>query len=193
MLAIMDMALINADRNSENFLLQKNQKNTTCIIPIDHACILPRNGIAPMFPCWKNLPQIKQPLTKKSRQFILEHLTENTLKTQLLKINTSEAQNFDPDRIKAHKIAIELLKAGVQNDLTLRDILGLFMQLDHFETPAIHQILQTNTDINTISQLCKRLVATYKTQVQSSRERNPNLPDNDLYQEALERALSYHL
>ncbi|DAZ95320.1 TPA: hypothetical protein N0F65_002427, partial [Lagenidium giganteum] len=75
-IVLLDMRLLNTDRNDANILVRKKRSPTGQVeydlIPIDHGYCLPQYlEIAWCDWCWYNWPQLKQPLSKEDRAYVL--------------------------------------------------------------------------------------------------------------------------
>jgi hypothetical protein len=81
-IAILDLRILNCDRNEENILVKKSQqyvetstgqrlKKEYKLIPIDHGLSFPDNfHIYDYEVVWMDYPQVRQPLTEKELEFI---------------------------------------------------------------------------------------------------------------------------
>lgn len=77
-IVLLDMRLLNTDRNDANILVRKRRSATTPsqveyeLIPIDHGYCLPQFlEIAWCDWCWYNWPQLQEPLSKEDRAYVL--------------------------------------------------------------------------------------------------------------------------
>lgn len=60
-IAILDMRLMNADRNSANLLCRRTRDNSIQLVPIDHGfCLRSVADVSWMDWCWLDWPQLKQ-------------------------------------------------------------------------------------------------------------------------------------
>ena len=73
-IAILDLRILNLDRNSENILVKTkiiNGKKQYKLIPIDHGLSIPDNlSINSYDLCWLSFPQAEEPFSKKSLEYI---------------------------------------------------------------------------------------------------------------------------
>jgi phosphatidylinositol 4-kinase type 2 len=60
-IAILDIRIMNADRNSANLLVRRRRDNTLELVPIDHGfCLRTEADVSWMDWCWLDWPQLKQ-------------------------------------------------------------------------------------------------------------------------------------
>merc|ERR1719253_1616800 len=73
-IAILDIRLMNADRNSANLLCRRRPEDPDNfeLIPIDHGyCLRSVCDVSWFDWCWLDWPQLKKPLSEKSKDYIL--------------------------------------------------------------------------------------------------------------------------
>ena len=64
-IAILDIRIMNADRNSANLLVRRRRDNTLELVPIDHGfCLRTEADVSWMDWCWLDWPQLKQVSSK---------------------------------------------------------------------------------------------------------------------------------
>lgn len=116
-IAILDIRIMNADRNSANLLVRRRRDNTLELVPIDHGfCLRTEADVSWMDWCWLDWPQLKQPLCPEHVAYIKNLDIEAD--ARLLK----EQLNIHPDAVDYFRASSRILKAGVQAGLTLYDI-----------------------------------------------------------------------
>lgn len=116
-IAILDIRIMNGDRNSANLLCRRNQDNSLELVPIDHGYSLRSVAdVSWMDWCWLDWPQLKQPLSEKSKAYIKNLDIEAD--ARLLR----ERLNVGAKAIDYFRASSRFLKAGVQAGLSLYDI-----------------------------------------------------------------------
>ena len=123
-IAILDIRLMNADRNVANILCQRIPEDPDHfrLIPIDHGYSLRSKCDVAWFDwCWLDWPQLKQPLSKSSKDYVLGLDIEADVR--LLR----ERLNFQNDVLDYFRSSCLILKAGVRAGLTLYDICSEIM------------------------------------------------------------------
>lgn len=118
-IAILDIRLMNADRNAANILCQRIPEDPDHfrLIPIDHGYSLRSCADVAWFDwCWLDWPQTKEPLGKHAREYVLNLDVEADVR--LLK----ERLGFKNDVLDYFRASCYALKSGVQAGLTLYEI-----------------------------------------------------------------------
>lgn len=116
-IAILDIRIMNADRNSANLLCRRNQDDSLELIPIDHGFSLRSVGdVSWMDWCWLDWPQMKKPLCERMKSYILSLDIEADV--QLLQ----ERLNICSRAIDYFRASSKLLQTGVRAGLSLYDI-----------------------------------------------------------------------
>jgi len=118
-IAILDIRLMNADRNVANILCQRipDDPDHFRLVPIDHGYSLRSKVDVAWFDwCWLDWPQMKQPLSKASKDYVLGLDTEAD--ARLLQ----ERLNMEDDVLDYFRSSCHILKAGVRAGLTLYEI-----------------------------------------------------------------------
>jgi len=136
-IAILDIRLMNADRNSANILCKRNRDNSIELVPIDHGYGL-RDvcDVSWMDWCWLDWPQLKQPLSEKSRDYILG--LDINADAAMLK----EQLNISEKAIDYFRASSKLLQEGVKAGLTLYDIAIMCCRNDNAgEIPSKLEVL----------------------------------------------------
>lgn len=127
-IAILDIRVMNADRNPANLLCRRNHDDpdTFELIPIDHGyCLRSVADVCWFDWCWLDWPQLKQPLTKQSRKYILGLDIEADVRMlqERLRLPTKALDYF--------RASSALLQEGVKAGLTLYEIAILCCRNDN--------------------------------------------------------------
>mmetsp|Transcript_17916 Transcript_17916/g.22292 ORF Transcript_17916/g.22292 Transcript_17916/m.22292 type:complete len:611 (-) Transcript_17916:18-1850(-) len=116
-IAILDIRIMNADRNAANLLCRRRQDNSLELVPIDHGfCLRAAADVAWFDWCWLDWPQLKKPLSKKSKDYILNLDIEADVR--LLEDNL----RIGKESLNYFRASCKLLQVGVQEGLSLYDI-----------------------------------------------------------------------
>jgi len=115
-IGILDIRLMNMDRNDENMLVAKEDNNYR-LIPIDHAYTLPSKLDNVWFD-WMYWKQAKEPFNQNTLEYIknIDIPTDSAILHGL---------GFEAENIQTMQIATTLLKCGARAGLTLFDIASL--------------------------------------------------------------------
>jgi hypothetical protein len=118
-IAILDIRLMNADRNAANILCQRIPEDPDHfrLIPIDHGYSLRSCADVAWFDwCWLDWPQTKEPLSKHAKEYVLNLDVEAD--ARLLR----ERLGFKNDVLDFFRASCYALKSGVRAGLTLYEI-----------------------------------------------------------------------
>jgi len=118
-IAILDIRLMNADRNAANILCQRIPEDPDHfrLIPIDHGYSLRACADVAWFDwCWLDWPQTKQPLSKAAKEYVLNLDVEAD--ARMLR----ERLGFKNDVLDYFRASCHVLKSGVKAGLTLYQI-----------------------------------------------------------------------
>jgi hypothetical protein len=118
-IAILDIRLMNADRNAANILCQRIPEDPDHfrLIPIDHGYSLRSCADVAWFDwCWLDWPQTKEPLGKHARDYVLNLDVEAD--ARMLR----ERLGFKNDVLDYFRASCYALKSGVMAGLTLYEI-----------------------------------------------------------------------
>jgi len=146
-IGILDLHLMNVDRNEGNILIKKRKDDKKCsygLIPIDHGFCIPKyTQIDGTYWAWLNWPQSKVPFGSQ----MLKHIQEIDVEHDTLILKSQ--LGIDNDCLRSMKISSMLLKKGTSYGLTLYD-LGTFASrsLDEFDTPSKLERVIAKTDEN---------------------------------------------
>jgi len=136
-IAILDIRLMNADRNSANLLCRRRPDNSIELVPIDHGfCLRSVADVSWMDWCWLDWPQMKQPISEKTKKYILSLDIEKD--ARVLK----ERLNISREALDYFCASSSILKAGVRAGLTLYDIAVMCCRNDNMgEIPSKLEML----------------------------------------------------
>ena len=116
-IAILDIRLLNADRNPANLLCRRLPDNTLELVPIDHGyCLRSMCDVSWMDWCWLDWPQLKEPLSEKSKEYIRQMNIDADARI------LSERLNISKEAIDYFRASSSILKAGVEAGLSLYSI-----------------------------------------------------------------------
>jgi hypothetical protein len=138
-IAIMDVRLLNTDRNDENLLVKRLPSADLELIPIDHGCSLP-STLQVMWHdwIWLSWPQTKRPFSKSEKDYI-EGLNASNDSVLL-----SSELNLAWRNLLMLNIATTFLQKGAAADLTLFDIASM-MARDHPCRPSTLESIFTQS------------------------------------------------
>ena len=127
-IAVLDLRILNLDRNEENTLVQFSDGGKQCrLVPIDHGACLPElyNTVEAVNLEWRSSPQAKQPVEPQLKEYIAQldverdvHLLRNVL-------------NFKDTCVRMFRLAHVLLKRGVAAGMTLLDVSNMLFPPAH--------------------------------------------------------------
>lgn len=122
-IAIMDVRLLNTDRNDENLLVKRLPSADLELIPIDHGCSLP-STLQVMWHdwIWLSWPQTKRPFSKAEKDYI-EGLNASDDSTLL-----SSELNLAWRNLLMLGITTTFLQKGAAADLSLFDIASMMVR-----------------------------------------------------------------
>jgi len=125
-IAILDIRLMNADRNAANLLCRRRSDNTLELVPIDHGfCLRTALDIAWFDWCWLDWPQLKKSVSKKTREYILSLDVEDDAYTLKERFNISE------EALDLFRASNRILKTGIEMGLNLYDIATMCCRNDN--------------------------------------------------------------
>ncbi len=131
LLAVLDIRILNCDRNDANILLKRGETGFE-LIPIDHGMSFPEVlEIAWCDWCWISWPQIKEPIDPYVHTYILALNPEKD--AEML----SEKLNLRPSCLPLFKVACTLLIEGAKAGLTLYQIANIILRQEDLHTPSI--------------------------------------------------------
>ena len=118
-IAILDIRILNADRNTANLLCRRNPENpdTFELIPIDHGyCLRTVADVCWFDWCWLDWPQLKEPLSAKMKEYIL------TLDIEKDAMMLKERLDLPKGALDYFRASSKILIQGVKAGLTLYEI-----------------------------------------------------------------------
>lgn len=138
-IAILDIRLMNADRNAANLLCRRLPDNSLELVPIDHGyCLRSTCDVSWMDWCWIDWPQLKEPLSDRSKAYIQKLDPEADAKI------LQEGLNIPEVAIDYLRASTSLLKAGVEAGLSLYNIAVMCCRNDNLaEKPSLLEHLTT--------------------------------------------------
>jgi len=145
-IAILDIRILNADRNTANLLCRRKPEkpDTFELIPIDHGyCLRTVADVCWFDWCWLDWPQTKEPLSDRMREYVLGLDIERDV--QMLK----ERLDIPQKALDYFRASSTLLQRGVRAGLTLYEIAVLCCRNDDAgEQPSkLESILSMAGDI----------------------------------------------
>ncbi|GMH50715.1 hypothetical protein TrRE_jg5096 [Triparma retinervis] len=148
-IALLDIRIMNADRNAANLLARRRRASdgstAWSLVPIDHGyCLRNKADVAWCDWCWLDYPQVKKPLSKKLRQYIINLDVEKDV--SILK----DRLNIDDATCDVFRASCNLLIKGVQANLSLYEIANMCCRTDDLgETPStLEKILLNAADLS---------------------------------------------
>uniref|UniRef100_A0A6U5NS36 Uncharacterized protein n=1 Tax=Grammatophora oceanica TaxID=210454 RepID=A0A6U5NS36_9STRA len=125
-IAILDIRIMNADRNAANLLCRRRPDNTIELVPIDHGfCLRAKCDVAWYDWCWLDWPQLKQPLSKRSRKYVLNLDIDKDARMLKERLNISE------EALGYFRASSKLLQEGVKAGLSLYEIASMCCRNDN--------------------------------------------------------------
>lgn len=124
-IAILDIRILNADRNSANLLVRRKPDNSLELVPIDHGyCLRTVSDVCWFDWCWLDWPQLKEPISQRSRDYILKLDIEADVRM------LRERLHIPTEALDYFRASTMLLQAGVKAGMTLYDIAVLCCRND---------------------------------------------------------------
>ncbi|CAD8113795.1 unnamed protein product [Paramecium sonneborni] len=147
-IAILDIRILNCDRNEENILVRKKKLPQTngqtrqsfdyFLIPIDHGYSFPDSfKICRDEVVWYHWGQMKQPFTQEEKLFIEKIDPDKDIQMMKEKVELREIC------LRNAKIATIFLKMGAAADLTIYDIAEALYREDPDELSPIEKVVET--------------------------------------------------
>ena len=158
-IGVLDLRILNCDRNDENVLVIKKKHKTTGkpfykLVPIDHSLSFPDClKIYDYELCWMGWDQAQQPFTDKLKAYIqsIDIVADMERLSKTIKLRE--------DCWKMFRISNTVLKVGAEYDLNVYEIGNLMYKLDYKnDSPSQIEILIEKTDnLCSIMRVDKRL------------------------------------
>jgi len=143
-IAVLDIRIMNADRNTANLICRRDPENPDFfeLIPIDHGyCLRSVADVCWFDWCWLDWPQLKQPVSQKTRDYILNLNVEEEV--AMLK----ERLNIPERALDYFRASSKLLQAGIRSGMTLYDVAILCCRNDDAgELPSKLETLMSMAD-----------------------------------------------
>jgi len=144
-IAILDIRILNCDRNEGNILVKK-VNGKFVLIPIDHGLALPDCfNICSYEIVWMDWPQVKKPFTEAE----MIHINKFNPKADVIKL--SEFLKFREVCLRNFRMAETILKNGAQKGLTLYEIGTIIYKDDPDQISPIEEILERTEQIYKIT------------------------------------------
>jgi len=137
-IAILDIRLMNADRNSANLLCRRRKSdNSIELVPIDHGfCLRSVADTSWMDWCWLDWPHLKEPMSRKTKEYILNLDIEKDAKM------LSDQLNICSEALAYFYASSSILKAGTKAGLSLYEIAVMCCRNDNLgEVPSKLEVL----------------------------------------------------
>lgn len=143
-IAVLDIRIMNADRNTANLICRRDPENPDFfeLIPIDHGyCLRSVADVCWFDWCWLDWPQLKEPVSQKTKEYILNLNVEEEV--SMLK----ERLNIPERALDYFRASSKLLQAGIRNGMTLYDVAILCCRNDDAgELPSKLETLMSMAD-----------------------------------------------
>jgi len=137
-IAILDIRLMNADRNSANLLCRRRKiDNSIELVPIDHGfCLRSVANTSWMDWCWLDWPHLKAPMSRKTKEYILNLDIKKDAKM------LQDCLNICSEALAYFYASSSILKAGTKAGLSLYDIAVMCCRNDNLgEVPSKLEVL----------------------------------------------------
>lgn len=136
-IAILDIRIMNADRNAANLLVRRKPDDSLELVPIDHGyCLRSVCNVSWMDWCWLDWPQIKESLCDTHKDYI------QNIDIEADACLLRDRLHLCQEAIDYFRASSTLLKAGVAAGLTLYDIAILCCRNDNLaEEPSMMERL----------------------------------------------------
>lgn len=136
-IALLDIRLLNADRNVGNLLVKRKQDNTLALVPIDHGyCLRSVCDVASFDWCWLEWKQTKEPVSKATKDYIMS--LDIVRDVSLLK----DVFHFSQKALDYFRAANMILQEGIKAGLTIYDIANMVCRHDFDgDSPSTLEIL----------------------------------------------------
>lgn len=116
-IAILDIRILNADRNAANLLCRRLPDNRLELVPIDHSfCLRSSCDVSWMDWCWLDWAQTKEPMSEATKEYVRK------LDIEADALMLKERLNICEEAIDFFRASSLILKAGVNAGLSLYQI-----------------------------------------------------------------------
>lgn len=128
-IALLDMRLLNTDRNDANILVQRDWdqdgQRISRLVPIDHGYCLPISlNLGWCDWCWYSWKQMQQPMSPATLRYIA------SLDAERDAFRLRRETSIHPQALQNMQVATALLKIGAEAGLSLGDIASLMVRED---------------------------------------------------------------
>jgi len=137
-IAILDIRLMNADRNSANLLCRRRKSDGSIeLVPIDHGfCLRSVADTSWMDWCWLDWPHLKEPMSRKTKEYILKLDIEKDAKM------LRDQFSICDEALAYFYASSSILKAGAKAGLSLYEIAVMCCRNDNLgEIPSKLEVL----------------------------------------------------
>eukprot|EP01084_Bolivina_argentea_P080475 145756_1 len=174
-IGILDVRILNCDRNSGNVLVSRDEFSRYELIPIDHGLSLPEKiEITRDSWVWLNWNQSKQPFDP----YTIEYINNININKDIQKL--SSQLNFNPITFENMRISHLVLVKCTNMGLTLHQIGNIIARPD-FDTKSILEELMIQAEILSIEKVRqnKHLIKRIKLQKKINSSHTPRPPTHD--------------
>lgn len=130
-IAILDMRILNADRNDGNILFRRRSSKPIELIPIDHGMSLgSKLALKASEMVWTGFPQIKKEIDPRLKKFVLNLNPERTIK------KLSENLDLKAESLAMLQYSEYFLKICVEKGLKIDEMAQIFYRQGDEESPS---------------------------------------------------------
>lgn len=130
-IAVLDIRILNCDRNEGNILVRRSGKDSYTLIPIDHGlCLSDSLSICDYELCWSIWPHIEQPTDEKLQEYIAGLDTRANVRMLKKYLRIRPVSSIDKICLRNFRIAETLLVKATQKGMTLFEISKIMYKLD---------------------------------------------------------------
>eukprot|EP00331_Platyophrya_macrostoma_P032801 CAMPEP_0176437752 /NCGR_PEP_ID=MMETSP0127-20121128/18831_1 /TAXON_ID=938130 /ORGANISM="Platyophrya macrostoma, Strain WH" /LENGTH=594 /DNA_ID=CAMNT_0017821483 /DNA_START=213 /DNA_END=1996 /DNA_ORIENTATION=- len=166
-LAILDILILNCDRNEGNILIKKDSNKRFKLIPIDHGLSFPDTiDICSYELVWTEWPQIHKPFSEKEQEFI------STLNPKEDTIKLSKYIKFRDACLKNFRIASTVLIRYAKAEMTIADIANLLYKDEPDMVAPIEEIIKK---AEIITETMKGSISREFLNILSQRDKKPKI------------------
>lgn len=136
-IALLDLRILNADRNEANVLFKRDSHDQIRLIPIDHALSIPDSlELYQSDLCWLDWPQSREPLDPALQQYVarINPETDAAMLQTRLGIRSECAFNL--------RIAEVFLKLAVARNFSLAKIAQMMYRSSEFTKSALEKLVE---------------------------------------------------
>jgi hypothetical protein len=130
-LGLLDLRMINTDRNDSNLLIERDGSQVISVVPIDHGLCLPTTlQVGECDLVWLNWPQTLEPFDDDAKAWVAQidaNRDAEMLRTLL---------GIDEASILVYRVSMMLLQKGVAAGLNLREIASILVRTKDVNMPS---------------------------------------------------------